>query len=407
MLPEIDAAIFVTSADPPISEAERTFLEEVRAVAPRVFVILNKIDHVPAPDRSEAMAFTRDVVRGSLGAHADLYPTSAMLATGTDPDARERSGIPALERDLQTLLVRDKGDVLLESTRRRTVGLIEARSDALLVEERLLSLSQEARSEAVDRLDQVFADAERARDDLATLLSRDVRRLVREVERDLAAFSERETTVLLAEVGSWVDEREDPDAAELEMERALQRDVEAWRVDEDALIADAFGSIATPAVDQVDELATRTAQLAGDALGLALHVSATSTDLAIPAPISYRSFETPTILGSLLPGVHLSRKMARRKLERTLAARIPMVVDRSCGRIRYEVVTRLEDGRRQLEKDVAGRLVVVVEAIRRASDRATEELRGGSERVAARRRAIEAERRDLQVVRSRLEGTGG
>ena len=106
------------------------------------------------------------------------------------------------------------------------------------------------------------------------------------------------------------------------MERALQRDVEAWRVDEDALIADAFGSIATPAVDQVDELATRTAQLARDALGLALHVSATSTDLAIPAPISYRSFETPTILGSLLPGVHLSRKMARRKLERTLAARI-------------------------------------------------------------------------------------
>ena len=289
------------------------------------------------------------------------------------------------------------------------MGLIEARSDALLVEERLLSLSQEARSEAADRLDLVFADAERARDDLAALLSRDVQRLVREVERDLAAFSERETAALRGEAGSWIDAAEgsDPDAAELEMERALQRDVEAWRVDEDALIADAFENIATRVGNHVDELATRTAELAGDALGLTLHVSATPIDLAAAAPISYRSFETPTILGSLLPGVHLSRRMARRKLERTLAARIPTVVDRSCGRIRYEVVTRLEDGRRRLEKGVAARLDAVVEAIRRASDRATEELRGGSERVAARRRAIEAERRELQVLRSHMDGAGG
>lgn len=410
VLPEIDAAIFVTSADPPISEAERTFLEEVRAVAPRVFVVLNKIDHVPAPDRSETVAFTRDVVRRSLGGDPDLYPTSARLATEAGPpEARERSGIEALERDLRALLVRDKGDVLLESTRRRTVGLIEARSDALLVEERLLSLSQEARSEAAARLDEVFSDAARARDDLATLLSRDVQRLVREVERDLAAFSERETTVLEGEAASWMDAEEgnDPDAAELWMERVLQRDVEAWRVGEDALIADAFESIASRAVEQVDELATRTAELAGGALGLTLHVSATPIDLRAAAPISYRSFETPTILGSLLPGVQLSRRMARRKLERTLAARIPTVVDRSCGRIRYEVVTRLEDGRRQLEKSVAARLDAVVEAIRRASDRATEELRGGSERVAARRRAIEAERRELQVVRARMDAAGG
>ena len=109
VLPEIDAAIFVTSADPPISDAERVFLEEVRAVAPRVFVILNKIDHVPAEGRLETIAFTHDVVRGSLGADEDVYPTSARLATETDvPNARERSGIAALERDLRTMLVRDK-----------------------------------------------------------------------------------------------------------------------------------------------------------------------------------------------------------------------------------------------------------------------------------------------------------
>jgi predicted GTPase len=46
-LPSLDAAVLVVSADPPISKAERAFLEHVVEHAVRLFVVLNKAVWVP------------------------------------------------------------------------------------------------------------------------------------------------------------------------------------------------------------------------------------------------------------------------------------------------------------------------------------------------------------------------
>lgn len=65
-LPNLDAAVLVTSADPPISAAERAFLERVLAHAVRLFVALNKADYLAAGDLDRTVAFTERVVRQVL-----------------------------------------------------------------------------------------------------------------------------------------------------------------------------------------------------------------------------------------------------------------------------------------------------------------------------------------------------
>jgi GTPase Era involved in 16S rRNA processing len=55
-VPEADAAVFLTLADPPISEGELRFLRNVRAEAARMFFILNKVDYLSPADRAEAEA---------------------------------------------------------------------------------------------------------------------------------------------------------------------------------------------------------------------------------------------------------------------------------------------------------------------------------------------------------------
>lgn len=52
-VPEADAAIFLTTADPPISDTERQFLKDVREEASRMFFVLNKVDYLSGPDRDE------------------------------------------------------------------------------------------------------------------------------------------------------------------------------------------------------------------------------------------------------------------------------------------------------------------------------------------------------------------
>jgi predicted GTPase len=65
-LPSLDAAVLVTSADPPISRAERAFLQQVLGHAVRLFVVLNKADYLAAGDLDRTVAFTEAVVRQVL-----------------------------------------------------------------------------------------------------------------------------------------------------------------------------------------------------------------------------------------------------------------------------------------------------------------------------------------------------
>jgi hypothetical protein len=91
-LPSLDAAVLVTSADPPISAAERAFLERVLAHAVRVFVVLNKADYLAAGDLHRTVAFTEAVVREVLPDWpGPVYPLSARLEVG-DPDGLRRFG---------------------------------------------------------------------------------------------------------------------------------------------------------------------------------------------------------------------------------------------------------------------------------------------------------------------------
>ena len=45
-LPQVDAAIFVVTVDPPLSAAEQEFLKDIREYVHKLFFVLNKIDYV-------------------------------------------------------------------------------------------------------------------------------------------------------------------------------------------------------------------------------------------------------------------------------------------------------------------------------------------------------------------------
>jgi GTP-binding protein EngB required for normal cell division len=77
-LPSLDAAVLVTATDPPISKAERAFLERVAEHAVRLFVVLNKADYLAPDDLERTVAFTQRVVRQAVpGWPGPVYPLSA------------------------------------------------------------------------------------------------------------------------------------------------------------------------------------------------------------------------------------------------------------------------------------------------------------------------------------------
>jgi small GTP-binding protein len=87
VLPTMDAAIFVLTADPPVSASERDLLGRVQGLSVTTFVVLNKADYTDAAGLAEAVEFTERITGQAAGRPVRVYPVSARAALSAAGDA--------------------------------------------------------------------------------------------------------------------------------------------------------------------------------------------------------------------------------------------------------------------------------------------------------------------------------
>jgi GTP-binding protein EngB required for normal cell division len=131
VLPDCDAALFVVSADPPITEAEIAYLAQVRAHVVHLFFILNKIDYLTAPEREQVAAFLwKAASQGSVANRdAKIFQISARQAlaakTGADTPALAASGLPRVEQEIIAYLAHEKAASLRTSVNRKAGDIVD------------------------------------------------------------------------------------------------------------------------------------------------------------------------------------------------------------------------------------------------------------------------------------------
>jgi small GTP-binding protein len=80
-VPQADLVLFVTSADRPFTESERTFLQAIRDWGKKVVVVINKIDLLERPeDRDQVCQFVAEHARALFGVPPALFAVSARHA---------------------------------------------------------------------------------------------------------------------------------------------------------------------------------------------------------------------------------------------------------------------------------------------------------------------------------------
>lgn len=100
-IPRADLVLFVTSADRPFSESERTFMGRIRAWGKKVVVVLNKIDILETPeDVAQVLTFVETNAQALLGRKPIVFPISARQARQAKEtiDADERTRLWAASR---------------------------------------------------------------------------------------------------------------------------------------------------------------------------------------------------------------------------------------------------------------------------------------------------------------------
>ncbi len=109
-IPRADLVIFVTSADRPFTESERTFMSQIRDWGKKLVLVVNKVDLLDNPeDRETVRRFVLENAKTLLGLEPPIFLLSAKQALMAkrgeqNAEALEASGFSAFERYLQDTL---------------------------------------------------------------------------------------------------------------------------------------------------------------------------------------------------------------------------------------------------------------------------------------------------------------
>jgi hypothetical protein len=192
-VPNIDAALVVIGADPPLTGDELSLIEDVARHVTSLLFVLNKSDRVSETERETAIAFARSVLERRLRRPVPrIYEISATeRLLGAEPTRDWQSlqdTLADLARHSRVDLVRAAGDRAVKRIAGQLLASIDEQRTALLA-----PIEQTERRVAT--LDAVMCDAERSMIELGYLLFAEQQRLSRTFAADREEFLARTTPV--------------------------------------------------------------------------------------------------------------------------------------------------------------------------------------------------------------------
>jgi GTPase SAR1 family protein len=415
-LPRADAAAFVFSVDPPISQAETEFLKQARRHVAKMFFLLNKIDYVAPGERQEVLEFNRGVLKEILPGQAlHLQPLSAKWALEAKREGNEsrlrKSLLPEFESRLESFLMQEKGQLLVSSAVRKAQEVLGEIELSLELENKALTLPMTSLLERIRDLKELMARVQQDHRDLEYLLKGEGDRKASEFIQRLTVFQEAEAVEVAKRLKAWLRENAglNPGVLLRNGERKLLE-----------LISESFTRFLGGEEERLNrELQEVAARLGGRANQRVREITAlakslfdvrlvrldTFSGLTEPSKVWFKTAEpfspATTTLLSLLPKT-LGRLTAKR-IENSLLERVPEEMDRNSGRVRHDTLRRLDETLRLFGASLFKKIETVSETVLSGLSKGQEKRRQGQAEVDQELAALNREREALQALRAEFE----
>ncbi len=367
VLPECDAALFIVSADPPITQLELDYLGAIRSKVARLIFVLNKIDYLEENDVHTAQDFLRSTVERLPDQIADLAIFCVSARAGlrakknADKGALEESGMAEVEQYLLDFLHREKLSLLEIAGIQKASDLIAEFQADISLRLRALELpieDLESRSRVLQRaLDDLMSQAHSLRD----LVSGDRRRTIEKLE-EYADEIRHEANVRLKRI---LEEHtiDDFERIDKEASQALAEAIPAIFDEYLQVVLEKIAATTEAALSQhlrrIDELINHVRRTAADLFDVPYAAAAGSEPLKFlqePYWVTQQSLGTLTIASQgvvdrVLPVVvRRTRRMAR------LEASVNELVLRNVENLRWSLLQGVENTFRRFTDVLEARL---------------------------------------------------
>jgi len=414
-LPQCDAALFVISADPPITEVEVRFLKEIQSRIGQLFFVLNKVDYLTEAEREMALEFYRTVLTRDTGMDPGtrIFLTSArkglQAQEAGDSEKWEESGLAEVSAHLIDFLAKEKNRVLKDAIGRKARDLFHEVHLQIELERRALELPLDELESRLALFDQKIAEAQEQRMHAQDLLAGDLKRVYAELETYIEHLRAplHDQLIAVAEPAIAASSPQDPLRA---AEQAVAEAIPLWFERE-------LGRITTMMDERVATRLKEHEDQANDLIESIRKAAAELFDIPYHAPSGEQAYEPARrpfwvehdwdstyppipagVINRLLPRA-LREKRARNRMER----QVKTLVIRNLENLRYETLLNIDEAFRKFSRDLDTNLGLTIEATQGAIRTALEEKRRHEETVAGR---IEELKRTATAIQSVIDTFG-
>ncbi len=390
VLGECDAALFVLSADPPITEVEVKYLRDVQKLIPKIFFILNKVDLLDASEKALAEKFLADVLAEQAGISPPvrIFCVSARRGLRAKQEANAtllaESGIKRLQDVLADELAREKRAIVQSVVRMRAAALVEELLFQGELEHKALLLPQDELKRKAAIFEDSASGFENERQSLSDIMAIDRSRLLKELNE--------ETDLLWQKTQSDIGELLETISARHMEEKEARGQLAAALTQR---FEEAFPAFIEVFKAKLQERLAVHRERADALLRLVRQTAANLMDIAVSLPRSEEAFEvkrTPywvaaeaTVslivlskgaLSSLMP-----KRMRDRQLYRNLAADAGKAVVNNISNLEWAVKRNVEDAFVHIEGALSGQLDKALRMTREAFQLALERHAARSEAI--------------------------
>lgn len=415
-LPNVDAALFLVTVDPPISSNEFEFLKDVKGHAVKIFFLLNKVDYVSDEDLNEALEFTKKIIEKELGYEIDIYPISAKLALEGkmygDRSKLEESGLPDFEMVLENFLMKEKGAMLLLSGAKKGLQLINEIAFNLELELKALQTPVEELLKKVEILQEKINKVHQEQKDMNYVLEGETKNLFDRLNEEFSKFKEGKARDLEKRLDKFFEENKGLGSQELSKKmdeyviNLVIEEVDLWREKQIEHFEKSYKVITQRLAEKSKEMVDALFKTASDLFDMEFR-PVSAIEALDPGGYFYYKTEResgfflpkPANLIRLLPG-----GMAKKIILNESKKHLEQQFDRQCGRVRYNLYEKLQNSFRTYKNNMDEYINTLIEGMKKAIEKGTE-LKAKSENEILRERGrLEKTKIGLEKVRLKFEG---
>ena len=393
-LDHLDAALFLMSADVPISQVEKELLDTIKGSTQKIFFVLNKIDNLTHNEIEEISAFNKHVLEEMGFTVQEIWPISAREALKAKTTNNEvqlsQSGLLNLEEALNCFLSLEKGKIVLNTAISKINRIATQILSQIAIEKKTLLASGEELENKINTFHQLVANLKQEREDIAYLLRGESDKLCLKVEEMLKTLEEKEIPRIKQCLQDFFDKNSgiNPTTLRDEMQKVIKEELikgfDIFRKDTERVILNTiqetfsrFTKRSNNIVHQFKTSAEILFEVTMDPFEFSVELTKdNSFYYMIQEYTATTDEEVKFILRTFLP-----KSMSRKMVLNEMLERVSSDVSRNCGRIRYDLTSRIRKTIDYYAKQLQGLGSDLISQIEQAIQKGQERRKAGSKSI--------------------------